>query len=354
MKKIQMIVYAIISCFMFSGCIAEIIGASVQIANESKKEKLARAQLGAVINGANAKMACYQFSGASEAKFKVKYNIDDSKELRALSNNIEVSNNRFIYSKDAQYLSRISIAEAKASKNGSQNAINECLKSFNAIVDKENKCEADDTDCYEEVGKAYIAHTQSMQSKLKNVKFTCSQTDEILEKYGPKFDKDIEQYALDLIKWKPIVSKDIIDDTLKDTLTKELKKNKIDDDIIKTTLDDFESNSECAYKMQYYVGNLEDLDGFKRAGVLASDIASQYNDFINTIKHYFYKSLPNTIIIMPTKDVLSSVELIEKALIERNNDINKAIKDKQSSKSIATLIASKCYAEAALKFLKED
>lgn len=353
MKGIQMIVYAIISCFMFSGCIAEIISASVQIANESKKEKLARARLEAVINGANAKMACYQFSGASEAKFKVKYNIDDSKELQALFNNIEKSNGRLNYSKDAQYSSRIDIAEAKASKNGSKNAINECLKSFNIIVDKESKCEADDTDCYKEVGKAYIAHTESMQSKLKNVKFTCSQTDEMFEKYGPKFDKDMEQYALDLIKWKPIIPKDIFDDALKDTIAKDLKKNKVDNDIIKNTLDYIESNSACAYKMQYYVGNLEDLDGFKRAGVLANDIASKYNDFTKNIK-YLYKSLPNTIVIIPTDGVVESIDLLEKNLIEHNNNINKAIKDKQSGDSIATLIASKWYAEAILKFLKED
>lgn len=333
MKRIQIMV-AIVVCVVFCGC------SPIKYATDFNRDKK------------RAILACYQLSGASETKYKYakEYAIGYS-WITA----IDGTDNWTIINNIGQ------IAKEKASKNGSLEQINQCLKSIETSIKK--NCH-NDAFCMGKVSEEYIAHTKSMKPKLKNIKFTCSQEDEVFKKIGPKFDKDIEQYALDLIKWKPIVSKDIFDDTLKDTIAKDLKKINIDNDIIKNTLNDLADKSMCIYKMQYYVGDLEKLEGFKKSGIFADSIAKGYNDFIeqrvkNALELKADDEVPSAIIVIPYigsnyfRENVLSIQNINKYLIEIDNAINLAIKNKQLYK-LVELIEHKRYAEAMLKFLKEN
>lgn len=343
MKKIQMIV-AIVACVVFCGCSPMKFHTDFNI---DKKRAL---------------LACYQLSGASETKYKYATYYKNSDGSYGWKTAIDRSHfdNWAIINKIKQ------IAKAKASKNGSLEQINQCLKSIETSLEK--NCRNDEF-CMGKVSKEYIAHTESMKPKLKNVKFTCSQEDEVFENFAPKFDKDIEQYALDLIKWKPIVSKDIFDDTLKDIIAKDLKKSKIDNDIIKNTLDDLADKSMCIYKMQYYVGDLEKLEGLKKSGIFADSIAKEYNDFIekkvkDALELKADDEVPSAIIVIPYihSDVtfgnhfgvnVLSIQSIDKDLANIDSSINWAIKNKYYTR-LAQFIAQKRYTEAMLKFLKED
>lgn len=336
MKGIQIIV-AIVACVVFCGCSPMKYDTDFNI---DKKRAL---------------LACYQLSGASETKYKyaIAYAIDYNGWL--------VATDRSLFD-DWSIMNKIEeIAKAKASKNGSLEQMNQCLKSIKTNIEKNCR---NDAFCMGKVGEECIAHTESMKAKLKNIKFTCSQEDELFEKFAPKFDKDIEQYALDLIKWKPIVSKDIFDDTLKDIIAKDLKQSKIDNDIIKNTLNDLADKSMCIYKMQYYVGDLEKLEGFKKSGIFSNSIAKGYNDFIekkvkDALELKADDKVPSAIIVIPyigsnyfRKNVLS-IQNINKRLIEIDNGINLAIRNKYYAR-LAQLITQKRYTEAMLKFLKED
>lgn len=241
MKKVYMICLTIMSCILFSGCY--LIGVAIE---SNKRENISNAKVQSALNCANATMACYQLSGASETKFIfTRYNLDDSDICRR---------NKF-YDNDKFYGARMKIARQKATKNGTLEQIEQCLKSIDKIIAKENECKTDDADCYNEASESYLAHQKSLEPKLKNVKFSYSLADEMMEKYGPKFDKDIESYALDLIKFKPIVSKDIMEDIDMANLTKELNRYDLDDRVIQKTLDNW-TNGACEYKMEYYVGDL--------------------------------------------------------------------------------------------------
>ena len=347
MKRVYMICLTIMSCILFSGC-----GYIVMGIEHNKRVNLAKAERQSALNCANTTMACYQLSGASETKFIfTRYNLDDSDICRR---------NKF-YDNEF-YGARMKIARQKATKNGTLEQIEQCLKSIDKIIAKENECKKDDIDCYNEASESYLAHQKSLEPKLKNVKFSCSREDEMMEKYGPKFDKDIKQYALDLIKFKPIVSKDIMEDIDMANLTKELKQYDIDSDIIQSTLDSLKNNSVCMYKMKYYVGDLNNLDGFKKSGTLASKISKGYDDFIQKIKSILIKQkieknpLPNIVIIQINSYDSSLVffEYVE-SINDKLTQINKKIKDttnmKMSSKS--SLLVEKHENEAMLKFLEE-
>ncbi len=341
MKRIWQVIVAIVACVVFSGCSPMKYNTEFNI---DKKRAL---------------LACYQLSGASETKYK--YAIEYYKKRGGSYNWITatLTYNWGIMDAIEQ------IAKAKATKNGSLEQMNQCLKSIETSIGK--NC-GNDAFCMGEISEEYIAHTESMKPKLKNIKFTCSQTDEIFEKFAPKFDKDIEQYALDLIKWKPIISKDIFDDTLKDIIAKDLKQNKIGNDIIKNTLNDLSDKSMCIYKMQYYVGDLEKLEGFKKSGIFADSIAKGYNDFIgqkvkNALKLNVDDEVPSVIIVIPyirSDDTFGnhfgvnvlSIQSINQDLAEIDNNINLAINNKHYTR-LAQFITQKRYTEAMLKFLKE-
>lgn len=339
MKGIQIIV-AIVACVVFCGC------SPMKYEIDFNKDKK------------RALLACYQLSGASETKYK--YAID-----YAIGYSWTTAINKTNFDNWATWniMKNIEeIAKTKASKNGSLEQMNQCLKSIETSIEKNCR---NDAFCMGKVGEEYIAHTESMKPKLKNIKFTCSQEDEVFKNFAPKFDKDIEQYALDLIKWKPIVSKDIFDDTLRDIIAKDLKQSKIDNDIIKKTLNDLADKSICIYKMQYYVGDLEKLEGFKKSGIFADNIAKGYNDFIekkvkDALKLKEGNEAPSVIIVIPyigsnsfREENVLSIQSINKYLVEIDNAINLAIKNKQLYK-LVELIEHKRYAEAMLKFLKDD
>lgn len=340
MKRVYMICLTIMSCILFSGC-----GYIVMEIEHNKRVNLAKAERQSALNCANATMACYQLSGASETRFIfTRYNLDDSDICRR---------NKF-YDNEF-YGARMKIARQKATKNGTLEQIEQCLKPIDEIIAKENECETDDADCYNEVSESYLAHQKSLEPKLKNVKFSCSRADEMMEKYGPKFDKDIKQYALDLIKFKSIVSKDIMEDIDMANLTKELNKYDLDDRVIQKTLDNQINGAWCVYKMEYYAGDLNKLEGFKRSGTLASKISKGYDDFIKQIKRG--DDLPN-VIIAPRM----SAKAINDGLIEIDKNIKKAVKEEDKlmypanlSKQIeiAEWIVAKYEYEAMLKFLEE-
>lgn len=347
MKGIQIIV-AIVACVVFCGCFTPV---KYEIDfNKDKKRAL---------------LSCYQLSGASETKYK--YAIEYYKKRGGDYNWITaIDKTNFDNWATWNIMKKIEeIAKAKASKNGSLEQMNQCLKSIETSIEKNCR---NDAFCMGKVGEEYIAHTESMKPKLKNIKFTCSQEDEVFKNFAPKFDKDIEQYALDLIKWKPIVSKDIFDDTLRDIITKDLKQSKIDNDIIKNTLNDLADKSICIYKMQYYVGDLEKLEGFKKSGIFADSIAKGYNDFIekkvkDALELKEDDEVPSAIIIIPYTSSSNfgnyfgvnvlSIQSINKDLANIDSNINLAIRNKHYAR-LAQLITQKRYTEAMLKFLKED
>lgn len=322
MKGIWQVIVAIVACVVFFGCFGP-----MKYDAEFKRDK------------ERALLACYQLSGATETKYEYANIIGEYTD---------------------KWKKIEEIAKAKASKNGSLEQMNQCLKSIETSIEK--NC-YNDVFCMGKVGEEYIAHTKSMKPKLKNIKFTCSLEDTVFEWYAPKFSKDIEQYALDLIKWKPIVSKDIFDDTLRDIVTKDLKQSKIDNDIIKNTLNDLADKSMCIYKMQYYVGDLEKLEGFKKSGIFADNIAKGYNDFIekkvkDALELKEDDEVPSAIIAIPYigsnyfRENALSIQSINKYLVEIDNAINLAIKNKHYAR-LAQLITQKRYTEAVLKFLKE-
>ncbi len=234
MKGIQKIV-AIVACVVFCGC----FGVSKQQTMEGAKNTKNRAL-----------QTCYQFSGASEAKYVTSYRDYRDKT----TNEIE------------------QIAKVKALKDtNKQQQINQCLKSLDEINKRLGQCNDSDFDCIGKVDEAYIAFIESMKPKLKDVKFSCSRQDEMLKKYGPKFDKELEAYMLDLIGFKFSVK--YIDQM-------------------------------CVYKMQFYTGDLDKLDGFKKAGTLASSIYQNYVDFISQInerigKNKNYKLTSGVIALIP-------------------------------------------------------
>ena len=365
MKRVYMICLTIMSCILFSGC--ELILGGVVAGLAVSKQNLDKAKHKATLNYTNATMACYQLSGALEAKYEIKYRDNSkTKEREWEEINLEIFDDKFMalgYSfeelmdktiekqiaekagnklnqlyTNAGFTDRRNISKNRASKNGTQEQVNQCLKSLKVIKsDKHNQCENDDTDCYNEASESYIAFIKSLEPKLKNVKFSCSQEYEVFEEFGPKFDKDIESYALDLIEFN-IISKNVVESIDKANLVKELKQYDIDSNIIQSTLDNLKNNSLCMYKMKYYDGVLNKLDGFKRSGILASKISKGYNSFTQRIEQI--------------KEKLIGLynDRLKKTI---NGQINNATKNKITDDELAEWIAIKYKYEAMIKFLEE-
>lgn len=380
------IILMIVLGFGLSGC-GLLVGGVALIADNAEKDKRAgieKAKAELTINAFNAQLACYKLSGASEVNIKV-----DTNNFKWLTdNNAKIDE----------------IVEAKASKNGSKEQIEQCTEQIQTIM-KSNKCDGQNQSCYEKVNKELIAYIESISPQLKNVKFTCSQEYEVLKAYGPKFDKDIEQYALDLIKFKPIVSKDIAIDISKN-ITKDLETNLFNDinkqetdELIKIVRNTISNAPKCVYKMQYYGGNLNDLDDFKKSGTLADSIAKGYGEFKGNIEtqndevanaaivtpndNYTIRALESpeklfmanvmeqriTIGLFKIKEINWAVSpaTIQKELAQ----VNQHIKEYQNfynglskqerpqyytsrNMEIAKLIVKRKQYEAMLKFLKED
>lgn len=235
MKGIWQVIVAIVACVGLCGC----FGVSKQQTMKEAKNTKNRAL-----------QTCYQFSGASETKYATSYRDYRDKTTNKIKQ----------------------IAKAKALKDtNKQQQINQCLKSLDEINTRLGQCNDSDFDCIGKVDEVYIAFIESIKPKLKDVKFSCSHQDEMLKKYGPKFDKELEQYALDLIGLK--ISVKYIDQM-------------------------------CVYKMQFYTGDLDKLDGFKKAGTLASSIYQNYVDFISQINERIgqnknYKLTSGVIALIP-------------------------------------------------------
>lgn len=415
MKKI---IAMIIVCFGFFGC-THYIGMMTDKNYYSTMLKKANA------SKYNAQLACYQLYGIVEARNfivdgnvvdewqregykieKLQEKINNKPKSKSESINLErdlrkAEANSLKYRNTRTFSNILQMAKVKAAHTKNSQA-EQCLKLVDELNQKfKDECNSKFTNsgsigCFEDMGKEFNKIAKETNLKLKNVVFTCSQGDEVFEKFAPKFfrDEGITNYALDTLQFKPIVAKEFSQDISK-MVSQDLDKNlfkdideKATDKFIKEQSDDLRKGAICMYKMRYYGGDLEELDMFRKSGLFAADIARGYWNFKENIKEKnnensnaavfvssYRKSYKiNTVSAGPlfseeftsiTKG-MSAGAIVEK-LEKINNEIEKAKskyrayskqeKQKQNNninKKITELIVEKRTLEAMLKFVKEQ
>lgn len=348
MKKI---IAMIVLCFGFFGCNYIIYG-------KNYDEILERQAYASMYN---AELACYRFSGAVETKNIMVYknNLDwvsDRKEYKNTSNKVAKA---------------LEIATAKSS-NHQIKQIKQCLQRLDEPKQKLKDRQLEEAD------EAFKKIIEDINSQTKNITFTCSQGDEIVEKIGLKFDKDIKEYALDTIQFKPIVSKELSQDIVKN-IAKDLDKA-LFKDINKGTTNDFIERQDeylhdevvaCAYKMQYYYGNLSELAMFQKSGIFADEITNAYRRFQSNI---IRANKENANVVVVLSDSYQSFKIYRAMSVGAINieiaRINAAIlasqntykaysnqerqkQHKKTNEKIANLVIEKKKLEAMLKFIKE-
>lgn len=407
----------IVLCFGFFGC-THYIGVMTDKNYSSAMLKKANA------SKYNAQLACYQLYGIVEARNfivdvnvvdewqregykieKLQENIKNKPKSKFESINLEqdlrnAEANSLKYRNTRAFSNILQMAKAKAAHTKNSQA-EQCLKLVDELNQKfKDECNRNITvpgriGCFEDMGKEFDKIAKETNLKLKNVVFTCSQGDEVFEKFAPKFsDESITNYALDTLQFKPIIAKEFSQDMSKN-VSQDLDKNlfkdideKATDNFIKEQSDDLWKGAICMYKMRYYGGDLEELDMLKKSGLFAADIARGYWNFKKNIKEKNNENSNAAIFVSSYRksykiSTVSAAPLFSKeftsitkgmsagAIIEKlekiNNEIEKAkskyrayskrekqIQNNKINKEITELIIEKRTLEAMLKFVKEQ
>ena len=265
-------------CFAFLGCTYDFVKAGTVDTYYTQRHAKVTASM------YNAELACYQLSGAVEAKnitsvkgedievgknmsihttryfnkqcqtcpYAYDYKIVADKQCRACFRETQTRIMSLPYDSynmlsltNEKNLKIMEITQAKALYN-KNSQVEQCLKRLDKPKQKlKTQCVKnlkkfgladfvsrdvnnlslfkEDLACFEELDKIFNEIIKEFSPKVKNITFTCSQGDEVLSKNGLKFSKDIENYALDTLQFK-LVSKELSQNIAKN-IAQDLDKN---------------------------------------------------------------------------------------------------------------------------------